>query len=119
MVPDDYDKYDSRIPSRKRGLLDFLKIGKRNDPDYFIFHWAGAAWACMPDGTVDRNPICIACDTQLSFIDKDTVICDTCHKYQTKEGEFYFTINDKPVSFEDAYLSTQRRWKELLRKGQI
>ncbi|MDX9702488.1 MAG: hypothetical protein RBU23_05525 [Candidatus Auribacterota bacterium] len=115
MASDDYDKYDDKFPSKKRGLIDFLKIGKRNSPDYCVFQWAGAAWVGMPDGSVDRNPMCITCETQLSFIDKDIVICDTCHKYRTKEGEFHFTVNDKPVSFESAYRSAQRRWQELLK----
>ncbi len=118
MAVDDYDKYDTRYPSKKRSIFKFLKRGQTDSQDYIIFKCASVAWVGTLDGKVDRNPICIDCETQLSFIDSDTIICDTCHKYQNKDGEFYFTIDDQKVTFDEAYQAAQKRWQQILKDRQ-
>lgn len=117
MFADEYDRYDPKTPLKKNKLFNFFKLKKKEDPNRIIFHWAGVAWMGSITKTVDPNPLCITCETQLSFTDKDVIICDMCHKHKTQVGEFHFMLDNKPVSYDDAYESAQARWLELLQKS--
>ena len=81
-----------------------------------IFEHAGVLWQGSPDGTVDNNPICIRCFTQLSFENKDTVICDNCHKSGDTIGSFDFKLKGVSISYAETYESAKNRWSDILMK---
>jgi len=114
---DSYDKYDERTPSRKFKILKFFGFGKKEnfEEDGIIFECAGAAWLGGLNGDVDRNPMCIKCKTQLSFCDKDIVMCEHCHKFQTQTGEFRLEIDSKTVTFNEAYDEAQKIWAKKIK----
>lgn len=110
---DDYHKKNDFGFVRHFKNLFGLKTAEYNEN---IFEHAGVLWQGNPDGTVDNNPICIRCFTQLSFKNKDTVICDDCHKSRDKIGSFDFKLKSVSVLYTEAYESAKKRWLDILMK---
>jgi len=102
---------NSRIFKYFKYLLGFSPL---TDEDFIPFECAGALWGGYPDGSVNPHPVCITCHSQLSFIDKDTIICDKCHKTKAQIGEFHFSHNNSEIQFQEAYDLAHEVWKERL-----
>ena len=115
---DSYDKYDKPTPSRKLKILKFFGFQTKEEFEEYgiIFECAGAVWLGDLNGDVDPNPMCVKCKTQLSFCDKDSVMCEHCHKFQTQTGEFNFIIGSKTVTFNEAYEKAQKIWAEKIKE---
>lgn len=96
-----------------KSLLGFNPVA---EGEFLIFECAEALWEGHLDGSVDPNPMCKDCYTQLSFTQKDAVMCDTCHKNKHQDGEFYFLDDLKAISYQDAYRLAKLRWKQILEK---
>ena len=113
---DSYDKYDERTPSRRTKILKFFGLKKKDDfeEDGIVFECAGAAWLGDLNGEVDPNPMCLKCKTQLSFCDKDIVMCEHCHKFQTQTGEFRFKKGLKTLTYNEAYDEAQKIWEQKI-----
>jgi len=116
-----YDDYDEHSVLHQNRWIEYCKsllgINKKTIRKNFeLFEYAGAAWGGYENGTVDPNPMCVTCGTQLSFTDKDMLICDHCHKTKQKDGEFQFTENLNVLSYQTAYLDAQNKWVRLLDK---
>ncbi len=86
------------------------------DGSFIPLECAGAIWEGKLDGSVDPNPMCKLCFTQLSFINKDTVVCETCHKNQTHVGEFHFSHNSHDISYDKAYEFAKAQWKSEIKE---
>ncbi|MCD6459229.1 hypothetical protein J7L67_01005 [bacterium] len=117
-MTDSYDKYDERTPSKKFNILSFFGFRKKDDfeDEGIVFECAGASWLGDFGGEVDPNPMCVKCGTQLSFCDKDLLMCEHCHKLQTKIGEFRLRVGSKTLTYNDAYIEAQKIWAEKIKE---
>ncbi len=107
---DDYHKKNFGLKKQLKNLFGFKPDGFNEN----LFEYAGVLWQGNLDGSVDNNPICIRCFTQLSFENKDMVICDTCHKSGDKIGIFSFKLNGVSVLYAVVYDGAKKRWADIL-----
>jgi len=118
LLYDDYDEHS--VWNQNRWIIYFKSLfgiyKKNKKKEFEVFQYANASWGGYENGSVDPNPMCIRCGTQLSFTDKDMLICDHCHKTKQQDGPFQFTENSKFLSYQIAYQEAQNKWIELIDK---
>jgi len=110
---DDYHERETFSFTKYFKNLFGLKITEEYNEN--IFEHAGVFWQGNPDETVDNNPMCTLCLTQLSFINKDMVICEKCHKNGDNIGDFKFKLKGIPVSYVKAYEDAKKRWLDIMK----
>lgn len=114
-----YDEYDDEHPIKSSHFFKrfkyFLGFSPLDDEDFVPFECAGVLWGGYTDGSVNIHPICKLCHSQLSFIDKDTIMCDKCHKLKVKVDVFHFIDKGQVLRYQEAYEMACALWKQKMR----